>query len=349
MQTDQSVTAPQHRQAGTGISLVCTVRDEADNIADLLDSMLAQTLRPDEIVVNDCASRDATPAIVERYIAAGHPIRLVRGGHNIPSGRNNAVRSARHDLIACTDAGLVLARDWLERIIAPLLLSKADVVGGFFRPQPRSLFELSLSATNYPDAEQVRAEQFLPFGQSVAFRKAAWERVGGYPEWASHCEDLIFDLALKRAGFRFAFVPEAEVHFRPRASLRAFARQYYFYARGDGVAGLWPRRHAIRYTTYLAGLLLLAASTRRRWPLLVLLAGGLAYCAAPLRRLQRRAPALDSGSLLQAAASIPLIRVVGDIAKMIGYPVGVWHRYDSAALQEQVRQYRAEIPDSGLR
>ena len=39
------------------VSLVCTVRDEADNIGALLDSMLAQTRQPDEIVVNDCMSR----------------------------------------------------------------------------------------------------------------------------------------------------------------------------------------------------------------------------------------------------------------------------------------------------
>ena len=56
--------------------------------------MLAQTRPADEIVINDCGSRDATPAIVARYIAAGHPIRLVYGGHKIPSGRNNAIAHA---------------------------------------------------------------------------------------------------------------------------------------------------------------------------------------------------------------------------------------------------------------
>src|ERR671936_1180077 len=117
--------------AHTRVSLVCTVRDEADNIAALLDSMLAQTRPPDEIVVNDCDSRDATAAIVERYIAAGHPIRLVRGGTNIPSGRNNAIRHAHGPLIACTDAGLTLEPGWLERIVAPIERGEADVVGGF--------------------------------------------------------------------------------------------------------------------------------------------------------------------------------------------------------------------------
>ncbi len=198
--------------------------------------MLAQTRPPDEIVVNDCGSRDETTGIVERYIAAGHPVRLVHGGHNIPSGRNNAIRHAHGPLIACTDAGLTLDPHWLERISAPLERGTADIVGGFFQPAPCSLFELALAATNYRDAAEIDPAGFLPFGKSVAFRKDTWQRVGGYPEWASHCEDLLFALALQRAGCRFAFAPDALVLFQPRSSLPAFARQYFLYARGDGLA-----------------------------------------------------------------------------------------------------------------
>src|SRR5689334_811808 len=121
------------------VSIVCTVRDEADNIADLIDSMLAQLRPADEIVINDCGSRDATVAIVARYIAAGHPIRLVAGGYNIPSGRNHAIANANGPIIACTDAGLTLDPRWLERIVAPIERGAADVVGGFFRPEPHSL------------------------------------------------------------------------------------------------------------------------------------------------------------------------------------------------------------------
>ncbi len=321
------------------VSLVCTVRDEADNIAELLDSMLAQTRPPDEIVVNDCDSRDETPAIVERYIAAGHAIRLVRGGHNIPSGRNNAIRHARGAIIACTDAGLTLDREWLARIVAPIERGEADVVGGFFRPAPRSLFELALAATNYRDAAEIDPATFMPFGQSVAFRKAAWERAGGYPEWASHCEDILFDLALRGQAARFAFAPEALVRFRPRESLAAFARQYFLYARGDGVAGLWPRRHALRYGTYAGAAVLLLAARRRPTLAALLLPGALAYTRAPLRRLLRRAPALSGGEVARAAALIPVIRLVGDLAKMSGYPVGVWRRWRDRALGRRVAEF----------
>jgi glycosyltransferase involved in cell wall biosynthesis len=326
------------------LSLVCTVRDEADNIAELIESMLAQSLAPDEIVINDCQSRDATPQIIAGYIAAGAPIRLVRGGQNIPSGRNNAIRHARGAIIACTDAGLRLDPHWLERITAPIRQGAADVVGGFFRPAPHSLFELALGATNYREAEEIDPTRFLPFGKSCAFRREAWERAGGYPEWANHCEDVVFALALKRLGFRFAFAPDALVFFRPRSSLAAFARQYYFYARGDGVAGLWMLRHIIRYATYSAALRLLLASRRHPWTLAVIVAGAVAYVRAPWWRLRRRAPALGVASALRAALLIPVIRLVGDVAKMIGYLVGVTQRLRSAPLRAAVDQYRKSAP-----
>lgn len=309
------------------ISLVCTVRDEADNIAALLDSMLAQTRPADEIVINDCLSRDRTPQIVEAY-AARHPqVRLVRGGHNISSGRNSAVRAARGAIVACTDAGLTLDPGWLAAIVAPIEADAADLVGGFFRPAPRSLFELTLGAVNYPDAAEVDAAKFLPFGKSMAFRRHLWERVGGFPEWASHCEDLLFDFAAERAGYRRAFAPAAVVHFRPRPSLPAFARQYFYYARGDGLAGLWRKRHAARYTAYAGGLALLALMARApitRLPGLALAALGAAgYTRRPYRRLWRRLRGRPPAERALALALVPVIRLVGDLAKMAGYPFGL--------------------------
>lgn len=312
------------------LSLVCTVRDEADNIAALLDSMLAQTRPPDEIVVNDCGSRDATAAIVGEYAARDPRVRLVRGGHNIPSGRNSAVAHARGDLIACTDAGLTLDPHWLAAIVEPLERGAADLVGGFFAPAPRSLFELTLGAVNYRDVGEVDPARFLPFGKSMAFRKGLWATVGGFPERASHCEDLIFDLAAERAGYRRAFAPGAIVHFRPRGSLRAFARQYYLYARGDGAAGLWPKRHAARYAAYLGLLATLAVIARwppARLPGLALIGLGAAgYTRGPYRRLWGRLAGRGVAQRAYALALVPIIRLVGDLAKMAGYPAGLMRR-----------------------
>lgn len=312
------------------VSLIATVKNEAESIAVLLDSMLAQTRRPDEIVINDNGSSDTTVAIVERYIAAGHPIRLVQGGFNIPSGRNNAIRHAHGPLIASCDAGLTLPPDWLATIIAPLEQSTADVVGGFYQPAPRSVWELALGATNYPDAHEIDPATFLPAGQSVAFTKAAWASAGGYPEWADTCEDLLFDLTLRGQGARFVFAPDAAVQFRPRESARAYFKQYFTYARGDGVGQLFQRRHIIRYGSYSALVTLLVLIRRRQLPLWMaasLLVAGLAYHTyKPYRRLWQRTLALSWSQRLLAVALVPLQRVIGDVAKMLGYPVGIWRR-----------------------
>lgn len=319
------------------LSLVCTVRDEADNIADLLDSMLTQSRPPDEIVINDCGSRDATAAIVRACAAREPRVRLVSGGHNISSGRNNAIANATGPLIACTDAGLVLDRDWLARIVAPLEREHepADLVGGYYRPAPQSTFELALAATNYRTPAEIAPSRFLPSGNSMAFRKPLWVALGGFPEWVDHCEDLVFDLAALRAGYRCCFVPDALVHFRPRSSFRAFARQYFFYARGDGVADLWRKRHAIRYATYFTALLLLLAAWRyptvrglnvRGLVSLLLLVGGTSYTFSPYRRLLPHLRGLPWHRQMFALALVPAIRLVGDCAKMVGYPPGVLKR-----------------------
>jgi glycosyltransferase involved in cell wall biosynthesis len=314
------------------VSLICTVRDEAENIAALLDSMLAQSRLPDEIVINDCQSRDATAAIVASYAAREPRIRLVTGGYNISSGRNNAIAAATGDIIASTDAGLVLDPDWLKTIVPPLEAGGADLVGGFFRPTPQSLFEIALGATNYRELQDIDAQQFLPFGKSMAFRREVWERVGGFPEWASHCEDLVFALAAEQAGYRRVFVPQALVYFRPRSSLWAFARQYFFYARGDGVANLWAKRHAIRYLTYTTLGALLGVGYRQGARVRVLIAlsllvGGIAYTRAPYRRLWAASTSLALGKRIYVLSLVPIIRLVGDIAKMIGYPVGSIQRF----------------------
>jgi glycosyltransferase involved in cell wall biosynthesis len=308
------------------VSLVCTVKNEADNIAGLIRSMLAQSRPPDEIVINDCGSSDATAAIVRQQIEAGAPIRLVSGGHNISSGRNNAVLHAAGPIIASTDAGLTLDERWLELLVAPIERGEAEVVGGYSCPAPRSLFETALGATNFRAPHEIDGARFLPAGQSMAFLKEAWEVVGGYPEWLDHCEDLVFDRALRREGYRSAFVPAAVIYFRPRESLRAFARQYYNYARGDGVAGLWPLRHALRYGVYMALGLWALGLRRRPWLALLLPPALAAYTHKPYRRLLAATAGWAPERRLLALALVPPIKLVGDLAKMVGYPAGLLRR-----------------------
>jgi glycosyltransferase involved in cell wall biosynthesis len=314
------------------VSLVMTVRNEAESMGPLLRSILAGSVRPDEIVIADGGSTDNTAAIVQAY-ASLLPIRLISvPGANISEGRNAAIRAARHEVIACTDAGVRLSPDWLAHLVEPFNEDALlDVVSGFFLPDPQTPFEVAMGATVLPTLEDVDPGTFLPSSRSIAFRREAWERAGGYPEWLDYCEDLVFDMSLKREGARFRFAPEALVYFRPRSDLGAFFVQYFRYSRGDGKANLWPRRHAARYAAYNVGPLLAFWALRKRgfWGALIffalLTAAGL-YMRRPVERLL---PHLEGVPLAQAAwllLLVPVIRVTGDFAKMIGYPVGVLWR-----------------------
>jgi len=310
------------------VAVVVSLLNEEAAVDALLDSLLAQTRPPDEIAIADGGSTDGTVDRIQRRIVAGAPIRLISApGTNISQARNRAIETTSAAAIAVTDCGVRLEPHWLAELIAPLEREDpADVVAGFFRAAPVGAFETALGSATLVREQDVTPETFQPSSRSVAFRRTAWLAVGGYPEWLEHSEDVIFDLRLRSHGYRFAFAPRALVHFRPRSSPGAFFRQYYLYARGDGKANLWPRRHAARYAAYaLAPFVIIAGLWYKRlW-----LAGavmGAAYLVTPYRRLLPWLPILAPLERAEALAWVPVIRLVGDVAKMLGYPVGVWWR-----------------------
>ena len=327
------------------VSVVATVYNERQSIERLLASLAGQTRRPDEVILCDGGSSDGTPDLVRRsaieHAAALPTVRvLVEPGANISRGRNVAIQAAAGPIIAVTDAGVGLAPDWLEHLAAPWDRPAAGpaplAVAGFFVPDVQGVFQTAMAATVLPQIGEIDPRTFLPSSRSVAFTKEAWSAAGGYPEWLDYCEDLVFDIALNaqapNAGSAFVWAPGARVHFRPRESLTGFWRQYYRYARGDGKADLWRRRHAVRYATYLILLPALLGhglygSFARGLGWLGLGAGVVLYCWRPWQRLAVLGHDLGWAGWVQAAALAPVIRVVGDVAKMAGYPVGVWWRW----------------------
>jgi glycosyltransferase involved in cell wall biosynthesis len=312
------------------VSVICTVLNEGQSVRRLMDSLVGQTRAADEVVIVDGGSHDATVDVLRTY--EGHlPLRvIVEPGANISRGRNVAICAARGDIIACTDAGVRLDPCWLECLVAPFESSHPPrAVAGFFVAEASTTFELAMGAAVLPTLSDIKPETFMPSSRSVAFTKAAWEAAGRYPEWIDYCEDLIFDLRLRRQAGPFAWAPAAIAHFRPRGSLRSYFTQYYRYARGDGKADLWRKRHGVRYGVYL--LLLPALLGRILAPgpaltrvgaFLALLAGIYAYCRVPFRRLRRFLGCHPVAEWRRALLLVPVIRATGDVAKMLGYPVG---------------------------
>jgi cellulose synthase/poly-beta-1,6-N-acetylglucosamine synthase-like glycosyltransferase len=317
---------------GPRVSIVATVRDEAPGVGEWLDALLCQSRRPDEIVVVDGGSTDGTIEELERRTGSSRVPVVVQSapGLNIAQGRNLGIALASGNILAITDAGTIADVDWLERLIEPIVKDAADLAAGFFVPRLDSAWRRALAAATLPDRGEIDPASFRPSSRSVAIRKS-WLTAGlRYPEWLDYCEDLVWDLALRRAGARFAFVPDATVTFDVRPSPAAFAVQYFRYARGDGKAGLYTLRHLLRYATYAV---LIVVLVRRRPAELAFTAyTGAHYVRRPIKRLWARDRLRGVAwrqSLLATPAVIGL-RALGDLAKMAGYPAGLrwrWRRF----------------------
>jgi glycosyltransferase involved in cell wall biosynthesis len=102
------------------VTVLCTARDAADHIGEMLESVRAQSLSDWELLVVDDGSTDDTVAIVEGAAASDERVRLVRrsasGGPY--AAANEGLRHARGRYVARLDADDVSVPHRLERQVA---------------------------------------------------------------------------------------------------------------------------------------------------------------------------------------------------------------------------------------
>jgi glycosyltransferase involved in cell wall biosynthesis len=301
------------------VTLIITLYNEEDGIRALLDSILAQTHRPDEIVICDAGSTDRTVEIINEYIERGLPATVImEPGANRSRGRNLAIEQAAGEIIASTDGGCVVEPDWLANLTAPFESEDPpDVVSGYYRPRFTTLWEEAVALATVPTVAEVNPAAFLPSGRSVAFTKAAWKNAGGYPESIPFAEDTAFGQHLLSAGCTFDFAPNAIVHWRMHGSLRAVYRQFFQYAESDGELGHWFGHYAKAFTGVILLLAFVLLAFFSPWMLLAIPLMGAAYWLRYFTRAWHR------GAKRRAAALLaPLVSLTVDLANLAGYITG---------------------------
>lgn len=317
------------------VSLIGTVLNEAKNIKGVLSSIKVQTKKPDEVVVVDAGSTDGTADALKNSVNL-----IVKKGVGRSEGRNIAVNHAKSDVVAVFDGGTKLDAHWLENLTKHFDMDKSvDVVAGFFKPDTKTFYERCMASATIPTLDEIEPDKFLPSSRSVAFKKSAWQKVGGYPTWLPVCEDLVFDIKLKNRGFKFVFEPKAIAYWKPREKISSFFKQYFSYARGDGHSKLWTARHLIRYTAYITGFLFIYLSfTDSFLWLLPFFAAELGYFSKFYYRYLGHFPEEPEPLMIPAFPFISFLVVVGDIAKMCGYPVGIYDRLTGKIKFEEYRK-----------
>lgn len=237
------------------ISLITTVLNEESSINQFLSSVSKQTKLPDELVIVDGGSTDRTVASIKYYVSRIKRIkvRLLRKKGNRSVGRNEAIKHSTGNVIAVSDVGCILDKNWLKNIAEPFKNENLDVAAGYYKPQSHSIFEKCLATYTCVMPDKVDPQNFLPSSRSVAFRKAAWRKVGGYPEDLDTCEDLVFAKRMKKAGLEFVFAQKAIVYWPQEKNIFQAFKQFFSYAVGDGQALYIRPQTPLLFARYIAG------------------------------------------------------------------------------------------------
>ncbi len=206
------------------ISVVITVKNEARNIRDLLDSLVVQE-GPLEILVVDADSKDGTPEIVEDFAKRYDFVHLHRAGGTRGESRNRGVALAKGDVVAFIDGDCIANPFWIHHVREGL--SYGDVVAG-------KTIQVGYKA--WEDLERVELI-FQGFditypSCNLAYTRKAFEEIDGFDGWFLTAEDIDLNLRAIRAGFTIRHEPDALVYHRTRGSVYAFLKQAFWNGTG---------------------------------------------------------------------------------------------------------------------
>ena len=104
------------------ISIVIPVYNEAEHLADCLNSIARQTTAPHEVIVVDNNSSDSSLAVALSFDFVSV---ITEPRQGVVHARNTGFNAAKGDLIGRIDADTVLPADWVAKALQ--IMQEADV------------------------------------------------------------------------------------------------------------------------------------------------------------------------------------------------------------------------------
>ncbi|HEY5921939.1 MAG TPA: glycosyltransferase family 2 protein [Kofleriaceae bacterium] len=224
------------------VTIAMPAYNEDKYIETCIASVQAQDYPKDliEILIADGRSTDRTREIVARLSAADPRIKLIDNPERLQAaGLGHLVKQALGDVIVRMDVHCEYAPDYVRKCVETLERTGADNVGGAQRAKAKSRFQRALCAVltsplgvggaKYRSAD---AEGFVDTVFLGAFRRKVFETVGLWDPNAITNEDAELNQRILDAGGQVYLSRDIVVHYFPRDSFKALAKQYYKYGRG---------------------------------------------------------------------------------------------------------------------
>ena len=318
-------------------SIIIPAYNAQKTLAECLTACLAQDYPDFEVIVVDDGSTDHASAVAKHFEA----VRYHRQSNAGPaSARNTGARLASGEILVYTDADCVPKPDWLSQLVAGFGEGIVAVGGTYAIANPSSRLARVVQAEIAQRHRQFKGDVDFLGSFNVAYRRAAFEAIGGFDESYRQASGEDNDLAyrLHDQSGRMVFNPKAvAAHYHPQrllAYLRTQSRHGYWRVKlyrdhprragGDQYAG-WPDLLAPPLGLALPFLLILmaVAGTMSGFGILasiLSLALVLFYTALHAPLVLRLRHELSVGDLLYFL----LVACLRDFARAVGLVHGLW-------------------------
>lgn len=238
------MTSTRERQA-PGISVFMPILNEERHLRESVRAILAQEYDgPVEIVLAIGPCSDGTWDVARELAAEDSRIRLVENASGrTPDGLNAALAATQYDILVRVDGHGILSPGYFTTVARLLEETGAANVGGIMDAEGTTPFEeavecamkskIGVGGVKFKQGGDAGEVETVYLGN---FAREWIEKVGMYDPRYTRAQDWEMNYRIRQAGGTIWFTPELRVTYRPRATLKALAKQYFQY-------GTW--RHVV--------------------------------------------------------------------------------------------------------
>lgn len=195
------------------ISICIPVYNQAEYLADAIESALDQTVPCEIIVVND-GSTDNSLEVAKYYESKGVKV-INQVNKGLPSARNSLIMNATGDYILFLDSDDILKENAAERIIDAIEKTGADIIAPSFKCF--GIQNETITIMTAPTLEDFKTANRI--GYFSAVKREVLLEVGGFSPrmyWGYEDFHLWFDLL--RRGKTLAVLSDVLVLYRTKAN-----------------------------------------------------------------------------------------------------------------------------------
>ncbi|MBQ7878647.1 MAG: glycosyltransferase [Bacteroidaceae bacterium] len=261
-------------------SIIVPVYNRPDEIKELLDSLLAQTVKPFELLIIEDGSKERCDHLLDHYRSFFTIHYYYKPNTGRSDTRNYGMERATGDYQLFFDSDVILPPFYFERLQAAMNDDYCDCFGGpdaadaSFSDMQKAV---NHSMTCFWTTGGIRGgkavmEKFCPRTFNMGLSKKVYDTVGGFEDMMG--EDIDLSLRIRKAGFRIRLIREAFVYHKRRVNLVRFFKQ----VNNFGQARIWLQIkhpgslrivHMLPAMMLIFGVLLLLVSIMFPWLLLL--------------------------------------------------------------------------------